>query len=160
MMIWFEMEIHLERKTEQKLSVSSSSSPSSLSTSSSSCSSSSFHKNAYTSSGLRFIDFLRDNEREWKLAEKRFDQLSWTSAGSEPAVKWSNFPFCIGQMLSNIILSVFFPLIVVWHLELKSHLVTKLCFKVKVLFINFFSFLFFKIEYLFSQFFIMLCVFL
>ncbi|CAK9330068.1 unnamed protein product [Citrullus colocynthis] len=91
------MEIHLERKTEQKLSVSSSSSPSSSSTSSSSCSSSSFHKNAYTSSGFRFIDFLRDNEREWKLAEKRFDQLSWTNAGSEPAVKWSNFPFCIGM---------------------------------------------------------------
>ncbi|XP_038879475.1 respiratory burst oxidase homolog protein A-like isoform X2 [Benincasa hispida] len=85
------------QKTEEKLSVSLSSS----SSTSSSCSSSSFHNNAYCSSGLRFIDFLRDNEREWKLAEKRFDQLCWSSVASEPALKWSNFPFCIGMSESQ-----------------------------------------------------------
>lgn len=114
------MEIHLERQKEQKLSLSAafSLSPSSSSSSSTSCSSSSFHNDAYSfpvqnedrswnTPRLRFIDFLRDNGREWKLAEKRFDQLSWTSVGSEPAVNWSNFAFCIGEMLSNMVLSVF-----------------------------------------------------
>ncbi|XP_022134771.1 respiratory burst oxidase homolog protein A-like isoform X2 [Momordica charantia] len=108
------MEIHLERQKEQKLSLSAafSLSPSSSSSSSTSCSSSSFHNDAYSfpvqnedrswnTPRLRFIDFLRDNGREWKLAEKRFDQLSWTSVGSEPAVKWSNFAFCIGMSESQ-----------------------------------------------------------
>lgn len=118
------MEIHLERQTDQKLSLSAAlalSSSSSSSSTSSSCSSSSFHNDAYSSScqnedrswnapRLKFMDYLRDNGREWKLVEKRFDQLSWTSVGSEPAVKWSNFAFCIGEMLSNMVLSAFFPL--------------------------------------------------
>ena len=120
------MEIHLERQTEQRLSLSAafalSPSSSSSSSTSSSRTSSSFQNDTFSFSGqnedrswyaprLRFIDFLCDNGSEWKLAEKRFDQLSWTSVGSEPAVKWSNFAFCIGEMLSNTVLSVFFVLI-------------------------------------------------
>lgn len=95
------------RKTEEKLSVSSSLSSSwSLSLSSSSSCSSSYcssmgenHEDRSSKSGrrMRFIDFLRDNEWEWKLAEKRFDELCWICAGNEPAIKSSNFPFCIGE---------------------------------------------------------------
>lgn len=131
------MEIHLERQTEQKLSLSailslSSSSSTSSSSTSSSCSSSSFRNDAYGFSGqnedrlgnaprLRFIDFLSDNGREWKLAEKRFDQLSWTSVGSEPAVKWSNFAFCIGEMLRNdMVFSVFLFLFQIIHSSQQS----------------------------------------
>ncbi|KAG7021547.1 Respiratory burst oxidase-like protein F, partial [Cucurbita argyrosperma subsp. argyrosperma] len=109
------MEIHLERQTEQRLSLSAAFalSPSlSSSSTSSSRSSSSFQNDTFSFSGqnedrswyaprLRFIDFLCDNGSEWKLAEKRFDQLSWTSVGSEPAVKWSNFAFCIGMSESE-----------------------------------------------------------
>ncbi|XP_022933606.1 respiratory burst oxidase homolog protein A-like [Cucurbita moschata] len=109
------MEIHLERQTEQRLSLSAAFalSPSlSSSSTSSSRSSPSFQNDTFSFSGqnedrswyaprLRFIDFLCDNGSEWKLAEKRFDQLSWTSVGSEPAVKWSNFAFCIGMSESE-----------------------------------------------------------
>ncbi|XP_050937029.1 respiratory burst oxidase homolog protein A-like isoform X1 [Cucumis melo] len=96
------------RKTEEKLSVSSSLSSSwSLSLSSSSSCSSSYcssmgenHEDRSSKSGrrMRFIDFLRDNEWEWKLAEKRFDELCWICAGNEPAIKSSSFPFCIVGM--------------------------------------------------------------
>ncbi|KAJ4824015.1 hypothetical protein Tsubulata_046172, partial [Turnera subulata] len=44
---------------------------------------------------LRFIDI------DWQEVETRFDRLASTRKGPEPAVKWSDFGFCVGLQQST-----------------------------------------------------------
>ena len=103
-------------------SSSSSSSSYSLSSCSSSCSSSSFNASIFplivspvdterdvinnpsmpepsNDQWLRFFGIIGNGNcgTEWRDIEKRFDRLALTSNGSEQALKWSDFGFCIGE---------------------------------------------------------------
>ncbi|KAK9278589.1 hypothetical protein L1049_028161 [Liquidambar formosana] len=47
--------------------------------------------------GLRFVERVANGEMQWEDIEKRFDRLALGRNDLEPAVKWSDFGFCIGM---------------------------------------------------------------
>lgn len=52
---------------------------------------------------LRFLGTSSNGGMEWNHVENRFDRLALHSDGSsdEPVVKWSDFGFCIGNIINK-----------------------------------------------------------